>query len=162
MSSTTPAARGIAARLHARDRVVTVTLVTLCQFFHGLTFSAIPLFIPLIREDLQIGFSEAGMLSAAATLSYAFGQVPAGYLADRYGPKRLFFIGLIGWSALSLTLGLVHTFWLALLNQLVAGAFRARPSESTPWASTPACSSRLTSAEKAFSTSSVARSTASR
>lgn len=121
MSSTSPAA----AQPSNRDGVVTVALVVLCQFFHGLTFSAIPLFIPLIREDLQISFSQAGMLSAAATLSYAFGQVPAGYLADRYGPKRLFFFGLLGWSTLSLTLGLIHVFWLAVLNQLVAGAFRA-------------------------------------
>lgn len=125
MRSTTSAAAVAAAQPRNRDRVTTVTLVVLCQLFHGLTFSGIPLFIPLIREDLQISFSQAGMLSAAATLSYAFGQIPAGYLADRYGPKRLFFIGLLGWSTLSLTLGLIHTFWLAVLNQLVAGAFRA-------------------------------------
>lgn len=108
-----------------RDGVTTVTLVVLCQVFHGLTFSGLPMLLPLIREDLQITFSQAGLLSAAATLTYAFGQVPAGYLSDRFGPKRLFFIGLCGWSTLSLTLGLVHSFWLAVLNQLVAGCFRA-------------------------------------
>ncbi len=97
----------------------------LCQIFHMVTLSGIALLLPLIRADLQISFSQAGMLSAAVTLTYAIGQIPAGYLSDRFGPKRLFFIGLIGWSALSLGLGLVHTFWLAVLNQLAAGAFRA-------------------------------------
>lgn len=109
----------------SRDGRVTVTLVTLCQLVHGITFSAIPLLLPLIREDLAISFTEAGLLSAAATLSYALGQVPAGFLADRYGPRRLFFIGLLGWSVFSLLLGLVHAFWLAILTQLLAGAFRA-------------------------------------
>jgi sugar phosphate permease len=108
-----------------RDRINTVALVVFCQVVHGLTFSAIPLLLPLIREDLQISFTQAGMLSAAATLSYAFGQIPAGFLSDRFGPKRLFFIGLLGWSALSLCFGLIHVFWLALITQLIAGAFRA-------------------------------------
>ncbi|MDO8596516.1 MAG: MFS transporter, partial [Sulfuricaulis sp.] len=90
-----------------------------------LTFSGIALLLPLIREDLQISFSQAGMLSAAVTLTYAIGQIPAGYLSDRFGPERLFFIGLFGWSALSLSLGLIHSFWLAVLNLLAAGAFRA-------------------------------------
>jgi len=114
-----------AAQSLKRDRVTGTTLVILCQVFHGLTFGGIALFLPLIRDDLQMTFSQGGMLSAAATLSYGLGQIPAGYLSDRFGPKRLFYIGLLGWSALSLSLGLIHTFSLAVFNQLAAGAFRA-------------------------------------
>ena len=125
MNSPPPAASSDSALSPERERMTSVTLVVLCQVFHVLTFGGVALLLPLIREDLQISFSQAGMLSAAVTLTYAIGQIPAGYLSDRFGPKRLFFIGLIGWSALSLTLGLVHTFWLAVLNQLAAGAFRA-------------------------------------
>jgi len=117
----TPSATGATPR----DGVNTVALVVLCQLVHGITFSAIPLLLPLIREDLQISFTQAGMLSAAASLSYALGQIPAGFLSDRFGPKRLFFIGLLGWSTLSLCFGLIHAFWLAMLTQFVAGAFRA-------------------------------------
>lgn len=109
----------------SRDGVTTVTLVILCQLVHGISFSAMPLLLPLIREDLHISYTQAGLLSAAATLSYALGQIPAGFLADRYGPKNLFFIGLLGWSAFSLCLGLVHAFWLAIATQLLAGGFRA-------------------------------------
>jgi sugar phosphate permease len=109
----------------SRDAVHTCTLVVFCQAVHFLTFAAIALLLPLIREDLGISFAQAGMLSVAATLSYALGQIPAGYLADRYGPGRLFFIGLLGWSAFSLAFGLVHAFWLALLVQFAAGTFRA-------------------------------------
>lgn len=108
-----------------RDGVTTVTLVVLCQLVHGISFSAMPLLLPLIREDLHISYTQAGLLSAAATLSYALGQIPAGFLADRYGPKNLFFIGLLGWSAFSLCLGLAHAFWLAVATQLLAGGFRA-------------------------------------
>lgn len=125
MNSPTPAASGNAAHALQRERMTSVTLVVLCQVFHMLTFSGIALLLPLIRADLQISFSQAGMLSAAVTLTYGIGQIPAGYLSDRFGPKRLFFIGLFGWSALSLGLGLVHSFWIAVLILLAAGAFRA-------------------------------------
>lgn len=108
-----------------RDRLVNVALVFLCQICHSLTFVGIALFLPLIREDLQITYTQAGLLAVAATSSYALGQIPAGYLADRFGARRLFFIGLMGWSFLSLSLGLIHSYWLAVLNLFVAGAFRA-------------------------------------
>lgn len=108
-----------------RNRLINVTLVFVCQVCHSLTFVGIALFLPLIREDLQITYTQAGVLSVAATLSYALGQIPAGYLADRFGARRLFFIGLMGWSFLSLSLGLIHSYWLAVLNLFVAGAFRA-------------------------------------
>ena len=107
----------------SRAGVATTWLVVLCQLAHGLTFTAIPLLLPLVRADLGISFTEAGMLSAVATLSYALGQIPAGFLADRFGPRRPFFIGLIGWSALSLGFGLIHVFWLALVEPVRRGCF---------------------------------------
>lgn len=125
MKSSAASASETAAQSLKRDGTTTVTLAVLCQVFHGFTFSGIALFLPLIRDDLQLTFSQGGMLAAAMTLSYGLGQIPAGYLSDRFGPKRLFFLGFLAWSALSLTLGLIHSFWLAVLNQLVAGAFRA-------------------------------------
>lgn len=124
----TPAAsalRAPAAAAMSSTGVSTVWLAVLCQFTHGLTYTAIPLLLPLVRSDLGINFTQAGMLSAVATLSYALGQIPAGYIADRYGPRRPYFIGLLGWSALSLCFGLIHDYGLALCSQFVAGAFRA-------------------------------------
>ncbi len=108
-----------------RDAALTVTLVVVCQGFNMLTLGGIALFLPLIREDLHIGFAQAGMLSAAATFTYAFGQIPAGYLADRFGPRRLFFIGILGSTLLSLNFGMVQSYPGALANQLVSGVFRA-------------------------------------
>jgi nitrate/nitrite transporter NarK len=103
----------------------TVSLVVASQVVHFLTFGAIALLLPLIRQDLGITFSQAGVLSAAATFSYAMSQIPAGYLSDRYGPKRLFFTGLLGWSVLSVGLALSFSYWIAVIVLFAAGAFRA-------------------------------------
>ncbi|HZN24957.1 MAG TPA: MFS transporter [Burkholderiales bacterium] len=108
-----------------RGAASTVTLVVLSQVVHFLTFGAIALLLPLIREDLGISFSQAGLLSAAATLSYAMTQIPAGYVCDRYGPKRLFFAGLLGWSLLGVALSLAYSYWMAVAILFAAGACRA-------------------------------------
>jgi len=123
--SAPPARSASVAGSLKRDRITTVALVVFCQSFPALTFGGIALFLPLIRADLQMTFSQAGMLSAASTLTYALGQIPAGYLSDRFGPKRLFFIGILGSTVLSLSFGLIHAFEFAVINQLVAGVFRA-------------------------------------
>jgi sugar phosphate permease len=109
----------------SRHGINTVALVVLGQVAHFLTLTAIPLLLPLIREDLEISFTQAGMLSAAGMLSYALAQIPAGYLSDRFGPRRLFLVGLVAWSMLCVGFGLIHAFWLALATLFVAGAFRA-------------------------------------
>lgn len=108
-----------------RDGIPTVVLVMLCQAFQALTIGGIALFLPLIREDLSMTFSQAGLLSVASTLTYAMGQIPAGYLSDKFGPRRLFFIGMLGSTVLSLIFGLIEVFWIAMVNQAVSGVFRA-------------------------------------
>jgi sugar phosphate permease len=52
-------------------------------------------------------------------------QVPAGYLSDRFSPKRLFVVGILGSTILALTFGLVTNYWQALANQAVCGFFRS-------------------------------------
>ncbi len=108
-----------------RERITTVSLTVLCQSFQALSFGGLALFLPLIRKDLGLTFTQGGTLAAAATLVYAFMQIPAGYLSDRYSPKRLFIIGILGSTILALTLGLVSNYWQALANQAVSGFFRA-------------------------------------
>lgn len=103
----------------------TVWLLVLCMVAHGLTFTAIPLLLPLIRPDMGISFTDAGILTAAATMSYALGQIPAGLLADRFGPRQPFFVGLIGWSTLTVAFAFIHVLWLGVVCQFIAGAFRA-------------------------------------
>ncbi len=108
-----------------RDRIINVPLVIICQSFQALTIGGIALFLPLIRKDLEMTFTQGGTLAAASTLVYALMQVPAGYLADRFGGKRLFVIGILGTTVLSLTFGLVTVYWQAILNQSLSGMFRA-------------------------------------
>ncbi len=108
-----------------RGRGVSLSLIILCLAFQAIIHGAISLFLPLIREDLTLSFTQAGSLIAAATLAYALMQIPAGYLGDRFGPKRLFFIGILGTTTLLVAFGFVSQYWQALANEWVSGFFRA-------------------------------------
>ena len=110
---------------HKHNRTVNISLVMLCQSFQAVTLAGIALFLPVIRRDLNLSFTQGGTLFSARILIYALTQIPAGYLTDRYGLKRVFFTGVLGTPVLCLTFGLVSVYWQALLNQAASGFFHA-------------------------------------
>lgn len=106
-------------------RRTTVTLIVLAQSTQALAFGAVALFLPLIREDIDLDFTQAGLLAVASTATYALMQIPAGYLADRVGPHRLFVLGLIGTNASYLVFATLGSFVPLLVLQAISGVFRA-------------------------------------
>jgi len=106
-------------------RPLTVTLIVLGQSTQSLAFGGISLFLPLIRSDLGLSFAQSGTLAAASTLVYALMQVPSGYLADRFDPKRLFAIGLVGTNLMSILLAVVGSYSWLLVVQATSGLFRS-------------------------------------
>ena len=120
--ATAPNARSSDTRAAA---IVTIALLIACQSFQGLVFGGVALFLPRIRADLGLTFAQAGTLSAASTFVYALMQIPSGYLVDRFGPKRLFFIGAIGTNILGATFALLDSYPWIIANQATAGFFRS-------------------------------------
>ena len=124
-ASTLPAVASTERTPGKRLIVLTIVLIVLCQSQQLLATGGLSLFLPLIRQDVGLDFAQGGTLAAASTLVYALMQIPAGYLADRFGARRLFLVGLIGTSVLSLGFALLHIYWLLVLNQAISGFFRA-------------------------------------
>jgi predicted MFS family arabinose efflux permease len=100
-------------------------VLMVCQTSQALLMGGIALFLPLIRHDLGLSFTEAGSLAATSTGIYALMQIPSGFLADRFGPRRLFLVGLAGVNAMAIGFALLDAYWLLLANQAVSGFFRA-------------------------------------
>jgi nitrate/nitrite transporter NarK len=101
------------------------TLIVACQSMQSLAFGGIALFLPLIRKDIGLSFAQGGALAAVGTLTYALMQIPSGYLADRFDPRRLFTVGLLGVNLLSLAFALLHSYEQLLVNQALSGIFRS-------------------------------------
>lgn len=109
----------------SRASRLTVGLIIACQSTQAMAVGGIALFLPLIRTDLGLSFTQAGVLGAASTGVYALMQIPAGFLADRFGPKRLFLIGLLGTNLMTVTFAMLHSYLPLALNQAVSGFFRS-------------------------------------
>ena len=53
---------------------------------------------PFIQKDLRLSDDQMGWVFGAFTLAYALFEIPAGYLGDRFGPRRVLLRIVIWWS----------------------------------------------------------------
>jgi sugar phosphate permease len=65
-------------------------LVYGCFYLNRLNFAPV---IPLIMEDLKLSHVQIGLISALFFAFYAAAQLPAGYLSDILGPKKIITLG---------------------------------------------------------------------
>lgn len=63
-----------------------------------------------VSADLGLSNQEMGWVFGAFTIGYALAQIPSGYLADKYGPRRLLAGTVTAWSFFTAVTGLVHSF----------------------------------------------------
>ncbi len=80
---------------------------------------------PAMRTDLGIDTVHMGWILSAFGWTYAFCQIPAGWLVDRIAP-RFFYPGiLILWSAATVMLGVVGSVVSLICIRLLIGALEA-------------------------------------
>jgi len=78
-----------------------------------------------IREDLRMTQSQMSLFLSAFFFSYALGQVPAGWAADRFGACRMLAIYILGWSLFTGLMGVATAVSGILLCRLLCGIFQA-------------------------------------
>lgn len=69
--------------------------------------------------------AERGALNSAFFWSYAFLQIPAGALTDRYGVKYPLAIGFVMWSIVSAATGWTNVLWQLFLCRILLGVGEA-------------------------------------
>jgi sugar phosphate permease len=77
--------------------------------------------IPLLKADLDISNTQAGWLMALFFLTYTIFQLPAGYLGDRFGPRKMLTVGALISIAGNLIFSQATTFGILSVGQLVNG-----------------------------------------
>lgn len=86
-----------------------VSLCCLAFMFNYLDRTVLSVSLPYMADDIHIPASVEGLLLGAFFVGYAFCQLPAGALVDRYGVKRLFAGGALLWGGITALTGLVRT-----------------------------------------------------
>jgi len=87
---------------------------------HLLTALPVPL-LPFIRDDFALDYTRAGLVVSGFSLSYGIGQLPAGWLADRIGPRILITIGICGVALVGFLVGLSQTYIVLIVLLVVMG-----------------------------------------
>lgn len=77
--------------------------------------------IPLLKADLNISNAEAGWLMALFFITYTIFQLPSGYLADRFGPRKIITGGALISIAGNLIFSQGSTLMVLSLGQCVNG-----------------------------------------
>jgi MFS family permease len=81
--------------------------------------------IQYIRQNLGLTEDQANFLLSAFYITYAIGQIPGGWLSDRFGTRLMLALYLFIWSSLTGLMGFVHGYLLLVLFRLGCGLFEA-------------------------------------
>ncbi|HYZ26216.1 MAG TPA: MFS transporter [Geminicoccaceae bacterium] len=82
---------------------------------------ALPPLFPLLRDQLDVGYAALGLLVTVLNVATGAAQIPAGFLVDRFGARRLLLLGLGVMGTAMIALGFAPTYWLMLALVAVAG-----------------------------------------
>ena len=88
---------------------------------------------PYIRQDLGLTKQQMGIFLSAFFWTYALGQVPAGWMSDRYGARSMLTIYILTWSIFTALMGLAGGFVMLLITRAAYGLGQsgAYPTSST-------------------------------
>lgn len=78
-----------------------------------------------IREDLKISKAGMGWVMSAFFFAYALGQVPAGWLAQRYGPRLMMTLYMLGLGLFGACIALSQDIVTLFISRLLLGLSQA-------------------------------------
>jgi EmrB/QacA subfamily drug resistance transporter len=87
--------------------------------------------LPSIQRDLGVGLSELQWIVAGYSLTFAALMLTGGKLADHYGRRLIFVVGLIIFTLASLACGLAETGEMLIAARVVQGAGAALMNPAT-------------------------------
>ncbi len=119
-------------------RTILLALLFLLSWILYLDRAAISTAKDLIATDLGLSNDAMGVVFGSFALAYALGQIPAGWFADRFGPRMALTFVVAAWSLFTAMTGLAHDFAALVMVRFLfglaeAGAFPASARAFYTW-----------------------------
>ena len=98
--------------------------IALVSLAHGLSHYfqlVLPPLFPILKEALSASYTELGLVGTVFYVVSGLSQTPAGFLADRYGAKRVLFAGIGLMSSATILMGVAPSIWLMLPLAVIGG-----------------------------------------
>jgi NNP family nitrate/nitrite transporter-like MFS transporter len=81
--------------------------------------------LELIKGELALTYTMSGALMSSYFVGYTIGQIPWGFLADRYGSRRVMAASILGIASSTLLFSAASGFWQAIAARLFSGLLGA-------------------------------------
>ena len=103
-------------------RWLALTVILFAGFMDLLDATIVNVAIPNILKDLHTGYAQIEWIVAGYALGFSAVLIVAGRLGDVYGRKRLFLIGVTGFTLASALCGLAVSPEMLIATRLFQGA----------------------------------------
>jgi MFS transporter, ACS family, D-galactonate transporter len=108
-----------------RSRFVILALLFFTVVINYLDRSNLSVAAPQLGKDLGIDTVRMGVVFSAFGWSYAFCQIPGGWLADRANPRTMYAVLIALWSVATATLGLAGSITVLIALRVLVGALES-------------------------------------
>ena len=106
-------------------RWAALAVALLATFMDILDTTVVLVALPSIQCGLQVGASTLQWTVAAYTLAFALLLITGGRLGDSYGRKRVFLVGLAGFTVASVLTGTAQSAGMLVVSRALQGAMAA-------------------------------------
>ncbi|MFL5616843.1 MAG: MFS transporter [Gemmatimonadaceae bacterium] len=108
-----------------RARLSMLALLLLATTINYVDRSNLSIVAPFLSKELGLDPVQMGLLFSAFAWSYAFANLPGGYLIDRFGSRMVYGVAQLAWSAATLMLGFVSGFGMLFGLRFAVGLAEA-------------------------------------
>ncbi|WSJ45324.1 MFS transporter [Streptomyces sp. NBC_01317] len=108
-----------------RRRWLALAVVMTAAFMDLVDVTIVNIAVPSIERDLSTSFGAIQWITAGYALAFAAGLITGGRLGDIYGRKRLFLVGITGFTVASALCGFAVNPDMLVASRLLQGAMAA-------------------------------------
>ncbi|HET6147621.1 MAG TPA: MFS transporter [Polyangia bacterium] len=116
-----PAASGPTPTAHTPRGIPPLPLLTVINFFNYLDRQVVYGMTPLIGESFHLSPLELGLLATVNLMVFAFASLVSGPIADRVGPRKVIFAGILIWSVATIGSALSTSYAMLMIFRALVG-----------------------------------------
>lgn len=98
-----------------------IALILLAGVVNYLDRSTLSIGNTTIADELGLSPLQMGLLLSAFAWPYAIANLPAGFLIDKFGPKKMFMVAAVSWSAVTIVTAFAQTFAMLYVCRILLG-----------------------------------------
>ena len=101
--------------------IVAFTGLFIVLFAHGFGRMSYSVILPYMKDALSLTYAQVGLIATGNLAGYLLSTTFGGFLASRFGPRRVISISLLVTGAGLFLTGFSHSFSFALITRLITG-----------------------------------------